>query len=255
MKTLLTAIAGFAAVCAPSAARAHDFFLMPESFNPPASPHLIVRATVGSTFPTPEIVVPADRAESIVVRGAGNPTIQASAAEEKALPLHVIGARAGVVIAAVKAKAREVEYAEDRIPLILGEYRVAPAAAAEVERLPRPRTWKVNSRRFAKTLLCVQTCTGGADSGQPIDGTLEFVTDANNRDQFILLAGGKPLSNYPVDLVDSEGKRAHLATNAQGLIALPPTVKGPLMLFAAFLTPPTGAERFTLDLTSLTVAR
>jgi hypothetical protein len=53
----------------------------------------------------------------------------------------------------------------------------------------------------------------------------------------------------------SDGKRQHLTTDAQAIVHLPAGAKGSLMLFAAVLTPPKGAERFTLDLTSLTLAR
>lgn len=132
---------------------------------------------------------------------------------------------------------------------------MAPEAAAAVERLAKPRTWKVVSRRFAKTLVCVQSCRGGAASNRPLDGTLEFVTRGSGTDHFQLLAGGKPLGNYPVDLVGSDGKRQHLTTDRQGAIHVPAGAKGSQMLFAAVLTPPKGFERFTLDLTSLTFAR
>ena len=187
--------------------------------------------------------------------GAGNPQLHIAGADEKSLLVRVTDAGAGKLLVAVKSKPRDVEYAEDRIPLILEEYRVAPEAAAAVERLPKPRTWEVVSRRFAKTLLCMQTCSGGAAANQPLDGTLEFVTHGTSAEHFQLLGGGKPLAEYPVDLVGSDGKRQHLQTDAQGVVHLPPGATGSLMLFAAVLTPPTGSERFTLDLSSLTFAR
>lgn len=255
MRHLFSSLAVTAMLVTPTTAAAHDFFLLPESFSPASPSHLLIRATVGSTFPTPEIVVPADRAESFIVRGAGAPKVQAAAAEAKSLPLHITGAARGMLVAAVKAKPRDVEYAEDRIPLILGEYRVAPAAAAAVERLTKPRTWKVSSRRFAKTMVCMQTCNGGASAAEPIDGTLEFVARGSSRDRFVLLSAGKALSNYPVDLVGPDGKREHLMTNVGGEVRLPSAAKGSLMLFAALLTPPEGSERFNLNLTSLTFAR
>lgn len=248
---LLTALA--AAFATP--VFAHDFFLLPESFHAPEPGGLIIRATVGSSFPTPEIVVTADRAERTWAVGSGQPQLHISGTDAKSLLLHVAGAGAGKLVVAVKSKPRDVEYAEDRIPLILEEYRVAPAAAAAVEALARPRTWQVVSRRFAKTLACIQSCAGGADSNKPLDGTLEFVTHGPRSDHFQLIAGGRPLANYPVDLVDSAGKRQHLSSDAQGLVPVPENTGGPVMLFAAVLTPPSGAGRFTLDLTSLTFER
>jgi hypothetical protein len=254
-KLLITAITGLA-VTLGSVASAHDFFLLPESFRSGQAGDPTIRATIGSSFPVPEIVVPADRVERTWVLGAGQPQLHLAGTDEQSPLLHVEGARAGELVVAVKSRPRNVEYAEDRIPLILEEYRFAPEAAEAVERLPEPRTWKVVSRRFAKTLACVQNCRGGAATDIPLDGTLEFVAEGAGREQFLLLAGGRPLANYPVDLVRSDGKRQHLTTNGEGIVHLPADANGALMLFAAFLSPPArGSERFTLDLTSLTFAR
>jgi hypothetical protein len=244
------ALAAFAA----SGASAHDFFLMPDSFQVHGSNQLMIRATVGSSFPTPEIAVTADRAERNWVVGAGNPQLHVMGVDEKSLMLHVAGAIPGVLVAAVKSKPRDVEYAEDRIPLILEEYRIAPEAAAAVERLPKPRSWQVTSRRFAKTLLCVEQCAGDVGA-QPLDGTLEFVAHGPTREHFQLIAGGRPLGHYPVDLVGPDGKRQHISSDAQGMVHVPASAQGRMMLFAVVLTPPAGAERFILDLTSLTFER
>lgn len=255
MKPVLLVISAALAAVSASPARAHDFFLLPESFHEQGTGPVRIHATVGSSFPTPEIVVTLDRAESFSVVGAGRPQITGARSNDSSLVLEVSGAEPGLLITAVKSKPREVDYSEDRIPLILGEYRVAPEAAAAVERLPRPRNWQVLSRRFAKTMLCVHSCSGGARADQPIGGTLEFVAHGTGGDHFQLLSGGRPLGNYPVDLVGSDGKRQHLATGADGVVHLPASAKGPMMLFAAFLTPPTGAQRFVLDLSSLTFSR
>lgn len=246
-------VAAAAAALTATSAAAHDFFLIPESFQ--AQPGgFVLRATVGSSFPAPEIVVTADRAERTWVIGNGKPQLHVTGTDAKSLLLHVADAQPGKLIVAVKAKPRDVEYAEDRIALILEEYRVAPTAVAAVERLSKPRTWKVVSRRFAKTLVCVRECSGGAATNRPLDGTLEFVTHGPNAEHFQLIAGGRPAGNYPIDLV-AGGKRQNLMTDASGVVHVPATSKGTMMLFAAVLTPPRAAERFTLDLTSLTFNR
>ena len=160
-----------------------------------------------------------------------------------------------MLVAGVATKARDVDYAEDRIPLILEEYRFRPDAAAAVEKLPRPRTWQVSSRRFAKTVVCVRTCGNRSVVEHSLAAPLEFVGRRSAADRFRLLGDGRPLANYPVDLVASDGKRQHLATDALGEVHLPANARGTMMLFAAKLEPPAGAERFTLDLTSLTFSR
>ena len=255
MKRILTAAAALAVAVTASAAAAHDFFLMPTQFIAPGTGPVAIQATVGSSFPKPEAAVPADRAESLVAFGAGNPAVQVGAATKEALNLTVTGARPGLLAVGVTSKPRDVEYAEDRIPLILEEYRVLPQAAAAVEALPKPRKWEVVSRRFAKTFLCVRTCGNRASAERSFGGHLEFVGHRSMTNHFRLLARGKPLANYPIDLVGADGKRQHLSTDAKGAVHLPASARGMMMLFAAKLEPPAGPGRFTLDLTSLTFSR
>lgn len=244
-----------AALAWASAAAAHDFFLLPEQFRAPSASAVKIQATVGSSFPTPEIAVTSDRVERVHAVGPGNPLVSIAGVGAKALNLEVIGARPGLTAVAVTSRARDVEYAEDRIPLILGEYRVLPQAAAAVERLPRPRTWKVSSRRFAKTFVCVRSCGNRFAAERSFGAHLEFVGRASSSSHFRLLARGRPLANYPIDLLGADGKRRHLSTDGRGEVHLPANARGTMMLFAAKLEPPVGASRFTLDLTSLTFSR
>ena len=253
-KYMVGALAG-SALLISSAATAHDFFLLPEAFSASGDKGVALVATVGSSFPTPEILVPADRVESVVAYGPGNPQVHIVGPGEKALNLHVAGATPGLLVIGGSAKARDVDYAEDRIPLIMAEYRVLPQAAAAVEALPKPRTWKVLSRRFAKTFVCVQTCRDRSAAERPANAPLEFVGSRTSGDHFRLLANGSALANYPIDLVGQDGKRRHLTTDARGEVHLPADARGTMMLFAAKLKPPAGEERFTLDLTSLTFSR
>lgn len=67
------ALAGAAAFA--SAASAHDFFLLPEQFTTERDGAVSIQATVGSSFPTPEIAVPADRIDRVVTAAAGNPQV------------------------------------------------------------------------------------------------------------------------------------------------------------------------------------
>lgn len=255
MRKVIFGLAMAAAAGLASTAFAHDFFLLPEQFQAPVAGSVKIQATVGSSFPKAEAVVAADRVERLLVHGAGNPRLRVVGPGPTALGLEVTGAKAGLLVTGVGTKARDVEYGEDRIPLILEEYRVSPAAAAAVERLARPRTWRVSSRRFAKTLVCVQKCGSRSAAERAFGADLEFVGRGPGQDHFRLLRKGRPLANYPVDLVGLDGKRQHLSTDARGDVHLPAAARGTTMLFAAVLTPPSGSERFILDLTSLTFHR
>lgn len=255
IRRLLLGITAVSALTVASAAAAHDFFLMPERFTTDRPGTVAIQATVGSSFPTPEIVVTADRIDRLFAAGPGDPTIKATGVGEKALNLQATGAQPGLLVAGAGSKPRDVDYEEDRIPLILEEYRVLPEAAASVEALPKPRTWRVVSRRFAKTFVCVDSCGDRSAAERSFEAHLEFIGRRSGNDHFQLLAHGRPLPNYPVDIVDSTGKSRHLTTDARGEVHLPADARGTLMLFAAKLEPPAGQGRFTLDLTSLTFSR
>ena len=255
MVKLLKFVAAAAMATSASAAFAHDFFLLPDQFTAPRAGVQNVKASVGSSFPKPENTVTADRVDRLFAVGAGKPQLSVGTAGANALNLRLTGAARGTVVAAVKTKDRDVEYAEDRIPLILEEYRVSPEAVAAIGRLPKPQILKVNSRRFAKTLFCVQGCGTRSVAARPLGTDLEFVASGATADHFRLLSLGQPLRDYPIDLVSGDGKRRHLKTDAKGEIHLPADARGSLMLFAAVMTPPAGGDRFTLNLSTLTFAR
>ena len=255
MKRTILGAAAMIALATTSTANAHDFFLMPDQFRTPTADSIKIQATVGSNFPKAENTIAADRVDRLLAIGAGSPQVRVAGATVTALDLMVTGARSGLLVAAVSTKPRDVDYAEDRIPLILEEYRVRPAAAAAVAKLPRPRNWMVSSRRYAKTFVYVRTCANHAVGERATGASLEFVGRSASFEHFRLLGGGKPLANYPVDLVGQDGKRQHLTTDRKGDVHLPAGAKGTMMLFAAVLEPPSGSERFTLDLTSLTFHR
>ena len=255
MRKFLVGVTVMTALVAASAANAHDFFLMPDQFRSSNAGPVKIHATVGSNFPKAENTVAADRVDLLLAIGAGSPKVRVSGATATALGLEVAGAKDGLLVTAVRTKPRDVDYAEDRIPLILEEYRVRPDAATAVTKLARPRNWKVSSRRFAKTFVCVRTCANPAFGKRATGAPLEFVGRSASFGHFRLLGGGKPLSSYPIDLVGQDGKRQHLTTDRRGDVHLPTSAKGTMMLFAAVLEPPSGSERFTLDLTSLTFHR
>ena len=132
MKKLIIGLNAAITTSLATSAFAHDFFLLPGQFTAPVAESQVVQASVGSNFPTPKNVVTADRVDRLFAAGAGKPQLSVTWPGAKALNLRVTGASRGMVVAAVKTKDRDVEYAEDRITLILEEYRVSPEAAAAV---------------------------------------------------------------------------------------------------------------------------
>jgi hypothetical protein len=232
----------------PTRAFAHDFFLLPASFN--AGLSLELEATVGAAFPAAEIVVPEDRIAE--ARSSGGSQLRISGAGEHSLRLALTSNEPGAHVVAVRLHPRDVEYSEDRIPLILEEYEVAEAARAAVAALPAPRLLRASSQRFAKTIVCLETCAGRAHTAQAFGYPLEFVVDPTAPRRFVLLHEGEPLANYAVALARSSG-RVHLATDEAGGVSLGDDIAGPVMLFAAHMSAPVSPQqRFQMLLTSLT---
>ena len=254
IKIVLRLGLSLAAVAGATAALGHDFFLLPERFTAQTR-EVAVSATVSAAFPRLENVVPADRVGRLHASGAGNPRLTVAGAGSNALNLTLSASQDGLAVTGVSALPRDVDYPEDRIGIILEEYRIGPVAAAAVERLSRPRTLQVSSRRFAKTIVCVVRCPDRSAAARPFGVDLEFVGVGQSTDHFLLLSEGRPLANHPVDLATSDGRRRHIATDANGQVHLPEDATGPLMLFAAVMEPPAQGQRFTLNLSSLTLER
>lgn len=238
-----------------SAAFAHDFFLMPQKFRMSGPGEIDVQATISSEFPKAANSVTADRVAAASAEGPGQPSLRVSDALPMALNLKLVASREGVIAAAVRMVPRDVEYTGDRIGLILEEYDVGPAAKAAVERLSAPRVLRVSSRRFAKTLVCAVNCDDRSSASRPFGVDLEFVPADAVGGRFRLLTKGAALPNHPVALVAANGERTQLRSDAQGEVLMPNGVRGTAMLLAAVMTVPQIAERFTLDLTSLTFQR
>lgn len=244
--------AAFAALIAaawPGAAMAHDFFLLPDHFH--GSRSFEVQATVGAAFPTPETVVGQDRIAELRASEGASVAVLGPAAQS--LRLTLTAQRAGAHVAGVRTLPREVEYEGERIELIMEEYEVSAEAQQAVAALPAPRVLRATSERFAKTIVCSETCAGNA-AAQAFGYPLEFVADASSANQFRLLLNGRPLANHPVAIATS-GARASARTDAEGRVTVNLDGAGPTMLFAAHMSPPAEAGgRFALWLTSLTVS-
>lgn len=233
----------------PSLAMAHDFFLLPTQFH--AAGAVEVRATVGAAFPALETVVAEDRIAEL--RASDGASIAVVGPGEQSLQLTLTPSRPGAHVAGVRTLPREVEYEGGRIALIMEEYEVSAETQQAVAALPAPRVLRATSERFAKTIVCSETCAG-ASREELFGYPLEFVADASGLNQFRLLLNGRPLANYPVAIATSEA-RASARTDAEGRVTANPASAGPIMLFAAHMSPPASAGGpFSMLLTSLTVS-
>jgi len=196
-------------------ALAHDFFVVPKTF---LSQEMTVDldATISAAFPAPENTVAADRIAGLqVLSTSRNARAEIAGASEKTLRVRLQDAGRGVSVVALQTVSRDIEYAEDRIDLIMGEYEVAPEAADAVRALSRPRTLRVSSTRVAKTYVCVADCSDRSATTRATVGGLEFVSaDAKDEVSFRLQLNGSPLPDYPIAIVLADGSRQRARTDA-----------------------------------------
>lgn len=234
-------------------ASAHDFFLRPPGFPVPVGRTVEVQATISSIFPGSDIAVTPDRIRGYQVRGMDRATFEVAGVGANALKFRFSAHRNGLAILGLDLKPRDIDYLEDRVDLIMEEYEVDPAAAAAVAALPRPRTLKVVSTRFAKSFVCVGRCGDGSAAREPLGYSLEFVA-SDKPGAFVLLSRGRPLPDYPVAIINARSERRAIRTGLDGTVVLDGPV-GATMLFAAEMTAPVDrTERFQLRLTSLTLS-
>jgi len=252
---LATVGAALSAGSVSSAASAHDFFLKPAAFSVAPGAVLSVDATVSGAFPGLLNPVSMERVRELRVSGGGKrASLEAAGVGAKSLKLRFHGHEPGWAVLSIRTVTREVEYPEDRIGGIMEEYEVGPEAVRAVAALQAPRVLKVDSSRFAKSMVCVGRCEAPGEAARPVGHDLEFVAVAGAPNAFRLLSEGRPLADYPVAAVGLDGERRRLRTTGGGVIALPSGTKGPVMLFASVMTPPAAAgARFALKLASLTV--
>lgn len=245
-------VAAFASLGLAAPAAAHDFFLLPSDFTPAIGQTVMVEATVSAAFPRLESVVAAERMGARLVRAGGAASPLATAGAGPAARLSYRPQERGDSVLTVTIPQRDVEYPHDRIGLILEEYHLEGPAAAAARALSASSPLQVTSTRFAKTVLCVETCAEADDLRRPAGLALEFVA-GEKLGEYLLLAQGRPAPAHPVAVVDGGGKRQQGRTDDHGRLVLAANVRGPTMLFAAVLAPPQAGGRFRLDLTTLTL--
>lgn len=250
-RRLLAAACLTAAAAWSAAAAAHDFFLLPSAFSAKAGDAVALSATVSAAFPKLESAVPRERLGATAAAGTAGAGPLQIAADGR---LQMTAMSPGVAIAAAAVSPRDVEYTGDTIGVILEEYDIEGAAAAAAKALPEPRTLQAVSRRFAKAFVCVAGCPDRKAATAPVGHPLEFVAAEPGLNRFTLLSNGRPLQDHPV-AIGHAGGRERLRTNREGQVTLPPHT-GPVMLFAAEMSPPaTATGRFDLRLASLTLSR
>jgi hypothetical protein len=236
---------------------AHDFFLVPEEFVGSRGRPLIIHATSGSDFPALKIGSPRTRVAEVRAMVGGRPAAVAIKEQTvKSLRLAVSSDASGMGVVTLQTIWGESAWRPDMVDTYLDEHPFKAEEVATVRRLlPKGATLQIRSRRLAKTLVCVRTCTPptrGA-AGLEVELVPDFDAGRTSPERFQLIRNGRPLVAHPVTVRSGQGKRQNVVTDEKGWVRLPAAMSGPVMLVAATLDPPTEpGGRFTTNNISLT---
>lgn len=256
-RSLLTVAMGGLGFLYAGSAAAHDFFLIPERFVETNGQQAIVHATSSSDFPALNVASPPTRVAEVRAVVGGRPaTVEVREKGAKSLLLAVSSTTPGMGVVTLQTIWGESNWKPDMVDTYLEEHPFKSEEVATVHRLlPKGATLQIRSRRLAKTLVCVRVCTPPVKAAMGLEVELvpEFDAADTSPTRVQLLRNGRPLAAHPVTLRADRGKRDSLLTDNEGWVRLPATLRGPVMLVAVTLDPPTEpGGRFTTNNASLT---
>ena len=219
------------ALCAVAAtATAHDFWLVPDIFNVPASGEIVVKGQTSSAFPTTLSAVTPDRITDARVLGAADEErITALSTHDNSLVLKHRPKTPGQKVVAVAVGWRHVKETAESFR----KYLVAEGAEDALARFERsgqlPKSDVV--RRYAKYGKTVVEVGNGARAFERAAGhPLEFMPIADpattGQLQVRLMFQGKPLGGARVHAGAAQGagkpvKDVTLTTSSDGVVSVP----------------------------------
>lgn len=233
------------------AAVAHDTYIVPDAFAP-ASLDLKLSLTSAEDFPKLDYGPDAARVSALVVHGPDHAaSLKIAGHTDKALQLGLSARVPGTYLALVVLAPRDIELTPPKVDEYLTEIGASDAIRTLYAAQPQPRRWLETYTKYAKTIVCLQTCAGHSVARQPLGAVLEFVEAPQGAHTFRLLYKGEPLAGQPVAVTDGHG--SHLArTDAGGDLSIE-AARGPVLLSTVRLMPrPGGKADFTSDFATLT---
>ncbi len=248
--------AAAAALILAGSASAHDTYLLPENFTSPAP--VAISLTSAEKFPTLGYGIKKARVAKVRVDGPdAAASLKPLAETATALKLSLKAKKPGTYVASVELPAHDIDLTPDQVAEYFAEIDAPPSLRAAYDALPEPRHWKESYTKYAKTVVCVASCTPPVVLARPMGLKVEFVAVAESlgtdKPKFRLLNAGAPLRDAAVAVFRHDGARTVQHTDQDGAVALPPGLTGPVLLSAVIIAAPKNAgARFTSDFATLT---
>lgn len=237
---------------------AHETVLFASTYKATVSAPLTVSLTSMATFPTPVTGPKPDRVvEAYAVTAAVRQPLILAGHEPTALRFTVTPHRRGALVAAVSLGPRDIDLTADKVAEYFAEIEPPPQTRAAYDGGALFETYT----KYAKAIVCVETCGDGRQATRPLGHALEFVAtpDASggaDLHSFTLLERGAPAAAVAVTVWSGDGAHLIVHTDGAGRVVVPAGARGVLMLSATRLRPPaTPGARFTSDFVTLSFQR
>jgi hypothetical protein len=249
---ILAAVLAACILIAPSAARAHDTFLMPAKFEIGPTETVSVALSSASSFPNLEY---GPRPERVATMSDG---VLLSGHATDALRLAYQPRRSGPQVFGLVLGPRDIDLQSADVLHYFDEIGAPQEVRERYQSDVAPHTFQETYTKYAKTIVCAAPCRRlDSAAGRRLGHALEFTAFVDrggvSMRRFRLFANGRPAADHQVAATTAQGGRRVLRTNASGVVDLPDDVHGPTLLSAVVLRPPARrGERFTSDFATLT---
>lgn len=228
---------------------AHEYYLMPNSFTPPAGEKFAVRHRLGQNFKGNEVpyISRWNIRSELWVNGEKR-DVKGVDGDRPALKMSV--SKPGLAIVAHQGNVDFLTFSswEKFVAYVEKEGLTHALAPSENGAKPKEKL-KEGYARYAKTLVQV----GGGSTGmdRPVGLKIELIAKKNpsalSADEAMpvqLLYDGKPMAGVTVKVFETIGEDfgLKLITDKNGMVSVPPAGPGPTMLNAIHMTEPQGPE-------------
>jgi len=204
----------------PTAAFAHDTWLLAQTSVRPPGGSVTLDLTSGMAFPSLETAIKPDRVARASLRLGGTTSeIRDRKAASKSLQLSARLSKPGIATLWVELAPKSIELKPDQVKEYLDEIGASPEVRRAWEGAGASRRWREVYVKHAKTYVRVGEPAGDPSWAEPTGMALEVVPEQDptslrqgNELSVRVLRGGKPAASFPVGLVREGDPQGTLKT-------------------------------------------
>ena len=224
--------------------RAHDTWVIPNTFRVPKGAQVTFSITSGMEFPKFEVAVKEDRiARATIDTRNGRIPLDHATSEAHALQFSRRMQSNGVAVVAIESNPRSIELTPREVDEYLDEIGAKESVGPIWNAMPEPKRWRELYVKHAKTFIRVGDAGGDRTWSKPTGMRFELVpasdpTDAHGGQPitFTLLEDGKRAASLPIGVVHEGSKGFEtLTTDHDGRVTIRSLTAGRYLIRATKL--------------------